>query len=49
MYTFSGRVRYSETDSRELLSLPAITDYFQDCGTFQSQEQGLGVKYLKKS
>ena len=33
MYTFSGRVRYSETDSRELLTLPAITDYFQDCGT----------------
>ncbi len=49
MYTFSGRVRYSETDSRELLTLPAITDYFQDCGTFQSEELGLGVKYLQKS
>lgn len=49
MYTFTGRVRYSETDSRELLTLPAITDYFQDCGTFQSEELGLGVKYLQKS
>lgn len=49
MYTFTGRVRYSETDSREMLTLPAITDYFQDCGTFQSEELGLGVKYLQKS
>lgn len=49
MYTFSSRVRYSETDSREQLQLPAIVDYFQDCGTFQSQEIGLGVKYLQES
>ena len=49
MYTFTSRVRYSETDSRERLTLPAIADYFQDSGTFQSQELGLGVKYLRKS
>lgn len=49
MYTFTSRVRYSETDSREMLTLPAIADYFQDSGTFQSQEIGLGVKYLQKS
>lgn len=49
MYTFTSRVRYSETDSREFLTLPAIVDYFQDCGTFQSHELGLGVKYLKES
>ena len=49
MYTFTSRVRYSETDSRELLTLPAIADYFQDCGTFQSHEAGLGVKYLQES
>lgn len=49
MYTFSGRVRYSETDSEERLTLPAITDYFQDCGTFQSEELGLGVKYLQRT
>lgn len=49
MYTFTGRVRYSETDSNERLTLPAITDYFQDCGTFQSEELGLGVKYLQES
>ena len=49
MYTFTSRVRYSETDSKELLTLPAIADYFQDCGTFQSHEIGLGVKYLQES
>ncbi len=48
-YTFTGRVRYSETDTDERLTLPAITDYFQDCGTFQSEELGLGVKYLQES
>ena len=30
MYSFQSRVRYSETDGRELLTLSAITDYFQD-------------------
>lgn len=49
MYTFQSRVRYSETDSNERLTLPAITDYFQDCGTFQSEELGLGVQYLQES
>lgn len=49
MYTFTSRVRYSETDSREMLTIPAIADYFQDCGTFQSHEVGLGVKYLQES
>ena len=49
MYSFQSRVRYSETDGRELLTLSAITDYFQDCGTFQSEELGLGVKYLQRS
>ena len=49
MYVFESRVRYSETDSREILTLPALTDYFQDCGTFQSEELGLGVLYLQKS
>ena len=49
VYTFKSKVRYSETDSRELLTIPAIADYFQDSGTFQSEELGLGVKYLQKS
>ena len=48
MYTFESRIRYSETDSDERLALTALTDYFQDCSTFQSEDLGVGVKYLQK-
>lgn len=46
MYTFESRIRYSETDSKQLLSLPGIIDYFQDCSTFHSEALGLGISYL---
>mgnify|MGYP002797850143 FL=1 len=46
MYTMSGRIRYSETDRSGKLPVPGILDYFQDCSVFQSEELGLGVKYL---
>lgn len=46
MYTFDSRVRYSETDENEKLSIAGIVDYFQDVSTFQSEELGLGVEYL---
>ncbi len=48
MYTFDSRIRYSETDADERLTLTALTDYFQDCSTFQSEDLGVGVKYLQK-
>ena len=48
MYTFDSRVRYSEIDHTELLTLPALVNYFQDCSTFQSEDIGLGVEVLKK-
>lgn len=47
MYQFDSRVRYSETDEQGRLSLTGIMDYFQDCSTFQSEDLGLGVEYLK--
>lgn len=47
MYTFDSRVRYSETDEKGLLSIAGIVDYFQDTSTFQSEDLGLGVKYLR--
>ena len=46
MYTMSGRIRYSETDRSGKLPVPGILDYFQYCSVFQSEELGLGVKYL---
>lgn len=48
MYTFDGRIRYSETDSHGKLTLEALLNYFQDCSTFQSEDLGLGIEYLKE-
>ena len=48
MYQFESRVRYSETDNRGRLSLEGILDYFQDCSTFQSEDLGVGIEYLKE-
>ena len=48
MYTFDSRVRYSETGEEGLLSLPAIVDYFQDVSTFQSEDLGIGIDFLKE-
>ncbi|MBS7008668.1 acyl-[acyl-carrier-protein] thioesterase [Anaerostipes sp.] len=46
MYTFEGRVRYSEVDAEGKLPVPGIVDYFQDCSVFQSEDLGVGVRYL---
>lgn len=49
MYTFDGRIRYSEVDSEGRLTMAALINYFQDCSTFQSEDLGLGVSYLKEA
>lgn len=48
MYTFDSRIRYSETDSEGKLTLGALTNYFQDCSTFQSEDIGRGLQFLKE-
>ena len=48
MYAFNSRVRYSEVDHTELMTLPALINYFQDCSTFQSEDIGLGIEVLKE-
>lgn len=48
MYTFDGRIRYSEVDNEGRLTLASLIDYFQDCSTFQSEDLGLGLKYLRE-
>lgn len=48
MYTFKSRVRYSEIDATGTLSLGGIINYMQDCSTFQSEDLGVGVEYLKE-
>lgn len=48
MYTFESRIRYSETDSEGKLTMASLINYFQDCSTFQSEDLGLGIRYLKE-
>ena len=47
MFSFKSRVRYSELDKDQKLDLISIINYFQDCSTFQSEEIGKGIAYLK--
>lgn len=49
MYSFEGRIRYSETDNEGKLSLEGLLDYFQDCSTFHSEDLGVGVEYLREN
>lgn len=49
MYTFESRIRYSEIDSEGQLTMAALVNYFQDCSTFQSEDVGVGVDYLRES
>lgn len=48
MYCFDSRVRYSEINSERTLTLTSLLDYLQDCCTFQSEELGVGIDYLKE-
>ena len=48
MYCFDSRVRYSEVSEDGKLSLTGIMNYMQDCSTFQSEDCGVGVEWLKK-
>lgn len=48
MYLFDGKIRFSEVDSEGKLSLNALLNYFQDCSTFQSEDLGIGVDYLRE-
>lgn len=48
MYTFHSRVRYSELNHKNgHLDLYSIINYFQDCSTFQSEDNGRGLEYLQ--
>lgn len=48
MYSYESRVRYSEVDPSLTLTYPSVINYFQDCSTFQSEDLGIGVKYLQE-
>ena len=48
MYVFESRVRYSEIGADGRLTTEKLIDYFQDCSTFQSEDLGAGVQYLRE-
>ena len=43
---FDSRIRYSEVDEEGLLRADRLIDYFQDCSTFQSEDGGVGLRYM---
>ncbi len=49
MYSFPGRIRYSECDEQGRLGLLSLLNYFQDCSTFQSEDLGVGLDYLREN
>lgn len=47
MYSFNSKVRFTETDQNQQLSLASLVEYFQDCSIFHSETVGLGLNHLK--
>ena len=47
-YTFDSRIRFSEVDHTNRITLPGIINYFQDCSTFHSESLGVGPGYCKE-
>lgn len=48
MYSFTSRIRFSETDPDRVLTFASLINYFQDCSTFQSDAIGRGFSYLEE-
>lgn len=49
MFEVTGQqVRFSECNKEGKLSIRGVVDYFQDCSNSQSEELGVGMRYLEK-
>lgn len=48
VFGFDSRVRYSEVDENQQMTLGAVVDYFQDCSIFHSEAVGLGIDRLEE-
>ena len=46
MYCYDSRIRFSECDEKNKLSIEALLNYFQDASTMQSEDLGVGIDYL---
>ena len=49
MYVMRGRVRYSEVDTRGTLTIAALINYLQDSCSFDSEDEGVGLPYLREN
>ena len=47
-YTFRSRIRYSECDENCRVHLPGVVNYFQDAATFQGEELGVGIPWMRE-
>ena len=48
MYCWEEAVRYSELDADGQMSLLSVLNRLQDCCIFDSEEIGVGLKFLKQ-
>ena len=48
MYEYDSRVRLSEVDQHQRMTLNAVLNYFQDCSSFHSEDLGVGIEYLNE-
>lgn len=46
MYSFKSRVRFSEVDAKQHMTLYSILNYFQDCSIFHSEHIQSGINQL---
>ena len=47
-YTYGSRIRFSEVDHTNRITLPGIINYFQDCSIFHSESLGVGLSYCEE-
>ena len=47
-YEFLSRIRYSEVDQNERLTIDHLADYFQDCTIYHDDSVGLGLAYWRE-
>lgn len=48
MYSYKGRVSFSQTDCDSLLTLVGLIDYFQDAAIFEAEDGIITMDYLKE-
>lgn len=48
MYEYNTRVRLTEVDQEQRMTLTGILNAFQDCSTFHSEDLGVGLQYLNE-